>query len=74
MVDDRDQTPHVIIAIRHDHPPLRITHLSAATGFSNPSAVTEVRPAHDNYIRSTIGRDRTTVPNALAQLMGALGD
>ncbi len=75
-LDNRDQPPQVIIAGRHRPPAsLRITHLTAAGGLSHLSAAYEVRSAHDNYIRSTIGIDRTTVPGAAsAQLMGALGD
>ena len=85
MIDDRDQPAHVVTAIRHDHPPslphppLTVTRVPAPrAGFSSLGAATEVRSAHDNYIRSTIGIDRTTVPDTRravsVQLMGALGD
>ena len=65
--------------------PATITRLPSVTRFPpeaggrfERSRCLEVCPAHDSYFRSTIGRDRTTVPNArlraAAQLMGALGD
>ena len=71
MVDDRDQPQHVIIAACSHHPPPWGTRLHGTVlpaqwaGLSEPGAAAEACSAHDSYIRSTIGIDRTTVPDAL---------
>src|SRR4029077_6105991 len=73
VVDDGDQAQYVVITARHDHPPPLASPASPAqwAGMSQPLRCLEVCPAHDSYFRSTIGIDRTTLPNVRLAAYGA---
>ena len=77
-VNDRDQPRHVVIASRHDHPPLPSPASRSGRSY-------RFLALPDNSVRPMIitsglpsGIDRTTLPDTRravsVQLMGALGD